>query len=113
MRETWSVVLSPEVADWYRALKPADRRLADKMIEKLRHMGNRLRMPHSRPLGDGVFELRFSIQQAAVAQRITYAFQPQRRIITLTTFRKTRNNERHEVSRAKQARSDYEKESKT
>ncbi len=113
MEETWSVVLSPEVADWYRSLRPADRRLADKMIEKLRNLGNRLRMPHSRPLGNGIFELRFSIQRAAVAQRITYTFQPPQRIIALTTFRKTRDNERHEVSRARQAKSDLEKESRT
>lgn len=68
-------------------------------------------MPHSRPLGEGLFELRFAIQQATVDQQITYTFEPQQRIITLTTFRKTRSNERHEVARARQAKADHKKES--
>ncbi|MDO5285225.1 MAG: type II toxin-antitoxin system RelE/ParE family toxin [Actinomycetia bacterium] len=110
MRETWTVVVSPEVASWYRRLNPADRRLVDKMLDKLRTLGSQLRMPHSRPLGEGLFELRFAIQQATVDQRITYTFEPQQRIITLT-FRKTRSNERHEVARARQAKADHEKES--
>lgn len=90
-------------------MKPADRRLVDKMLDKLRALGNQLRMPHSKSLGDGLFELRFSIERATVNQRITYTFQPQQRIITLTIFRKTKNNEHGEVTRAKQAKADYEK----
>lgn len=110
MGDAWTVIVSPEVADWYRGLKPADRRLVDKMLDMLRALGNQLRMPHSKSLGDGLFELRFPIQQATIAKRITYTFQPQQRIITLTTFRKTKNNERQEVTRARQAKADYEKE---
>lgn len=113
MGDAWTVVVSPEVADWYRGLKPADRRLVDKMLDKLRVLGNQLRMPHSKSLGDGLFELRFSIQQATIAQRITYTFQPEHRVITLTTFRKTRNNEQGEIARARQAKADYEKESQS
>ena len=52
------------------------------MLDKLRALGNQLRMPHSKSLGDGLFELRFSIRQATIAQRITYSFEPQQRIIT-------------------------------
>jgi hypothetical protein len=36
-----------------------------------------------------------------VNQRITYTVEPKRRIITLTTFRKQRNNERKEIQRAR------------
>jgi len=99
---TWTIAISPEIANWYRTLRPADRQLVDKMINKLQTLGNRLNMPHSRPLGDGLFELRFSLEHATVAQRITYTFAPEHRIITLTTFRKTRNNERTEIHRARQ-----------
>lgn len=113
MEGAWRIAVSAEVADWYRKLKPADRRLTDKMLDKLRSMGNPLRMQHSRSLGDGLFELRFSIQQATVDQRITYMFRPEQRIITLTAFRKTKNNERQEVARARQAKDDYEKEDKS
>lgn len=60
-----------------------------------------LRMPHSRSLGDGLYELRFSGQN--VNRRITYVFEPDRQAVTLTTFRKQRQNERGEVLRARRA----------
>lgn len=83
------------------------------MLDRLRLQGNQLRMPHSRSLAEGLFELRFSIQDATVAQRITYTFEPQQKIITLTTFRKTRDNEQREVIRARRAKEEREKESKS
>ena len=87
--------------------------MVDKMLDRLRLQGNQLRMPHSRSLGEGLFELRFSIQDATVAQRITYTFEPQQKIITLTTFRKTRDNEQREVIRARRAKEEREQESKS
>ena len=63
--------------------------------------GNVLRMPASRALGDGLFELRFDLVRTA--WRITYYFAADRRIVLLTVFRKQRQNERHEVQRARQA----------
>ena len=66
--------------------------------------GYRLRMPHSRSLGDGLFELRFAIMRATVEQRITYTFETGRMVITLTTFRKMKQNESKEVARARNAR---------
>ena len=59
-------------------------------------------MPHARPLGDGLFELRFTCQ--GTARQVTYYIDTQRNVITLTTFRKQRQNERREVARARQAR---------
>ena len=44
-----------------------------------------------------------------MAQRITYIFDPDQRVITLTTFRKTRSNEQGEIARARRAKDDYEK----
>jgi putative component of toxin-antitoxin plasmid stabilization module len=58
-------------------------------------------MPLSRSLGDGLFELRFTL--GPTARRITYRFTNDNRIILLTTFRKQRNNERHEIDRARTA----------
>lgn len=55
-------------------------------------------MPQSRALGDGLHELRFSCE--GVARRITYAFGSGREVTALTTFRKQRGRERHEVDRA-------------
>jgi len=75
--------------------------MVDKMLDLLRSQGNQLRLPHSHPLGDGLFELRFAIAHGRVDQRITYVFEPVRRIITLTTFRKTRRRETREITRAR------------
>ena len=54
----------------------------------------------SRALGDGLFEVRFAL--GSTARRITYRFTKDNGIILLTTFRKQRNNERAEITRARQ-----------
>jgi len=64
-------------------------------------LGSQARMPLSRSLGDGLFELRFTL--GPTARRITYRFTKDGRIILLTTFRKQRNNERDEVAPARTA----------
>ncbi|MFV0460168.1 MAG: type II toxin-antitoxin system RelE/ParE family toxin [Actinomycetales bacterium] len=58
-------------------------------------------MPWSRSLGDGLFELRFTL--GPTARRITYRFTKDARIILLTTFRKQRKNERQELDRVRTA----------
>ena len=57
------------------------------------------RMPRSRSLGVGRFELRIDLDQKA--QRITFFFPRGRRIVLLTTFRIQRQNERTQVDRAR------------
>lgn len=71
----------------------------DRVLVRLESAGNLLRMPHSRALGEGLYELRFTCEN--VQRRITYVFDRERRILTLTTFRKQRKNERGEVLRAR------------
>lgn len=95
------VGFSSEVRDWYLTLSPAGRASADRILELLASRGSQLRMPHSRPLGEGLYELRFTCENTA--RRVTYVFEPDRQAITLTTFRKQRNNERAEVLRARRA----------
>ena len=97
----WRVEISDEVEQWYATLKDADRAAADVALDRLSDKGPLLRMPHSRPLGDGLYELRFTCE--SVARRISYYFDVRRRVITLTTFRKQRQRERHEVVRARRA----------
>ena len=60
-----------------------------------------LGMPLSKQLGGGLRELRFTCE--GVARRITYVLEPERKAITLTTFRKQRQNERGEILRARRA----------
>ncbi len=97
----WAIEFSDEVASWYDTLSPAGRAAADRVLERLATQGNLLRMPHSRALGGSLYELRFQCEN--LARRITYVFDAERKVITLTTFRKQRNNERSEVLRARRA----------
>lgn len=97
----WAVEFSEEVRGWYVGLSPAGKAAGDRILERLASQGNMLRMPHSRSLGDGLYELRFSCENAN--RRVTYVFEPDRQAVTLTTFRKQRQNERAEVLRARRA----------
>lgn len=97
----WAVEISDEVAQWYASLNDKDKAFADVALERLAARGQELRMPHSEALGDGLRELRFTCE--SVARRITYWLAPGRVAVTLTTFRKQRQNERREVDRARRA----------
>lgn len=74
------------------------------MVDRLAVLGSRARMPFSRSLGEGLFEIRFTL--GSTARRITYRFTKDGRIVLLTTFRKQRNNERAEVTRARKIAQD-------
>lgn len=74
------------------------------VIDRLAALGSSARMPLSRSLGDGLFELRFTL--GPTARRITYRFTKDSRIILLTTFRKQRNNECSEITRARKVADD-------
>jgi hypothetical protein len=93
--------ISPEVENWYATLKSKDKAMADRALDRLVEQGPLLRMPHARPLGGDLFELRFTCE--GLARRVTYYIQQPNRIITLTTFRKQRQLERREVIRARGA----------
>ena len=101
MSKRWTVEISPEVENWYATLKSKDKAMADRAFDRLAQFGPALRMPHARPLGSGLFELRFTCE--GTARRVTYFIDTRAKIITLTTFRKQRQNERQEVARARQA----------
>lgn len=98
----WSVELEPEVKRWLESLPPDAFATVAFHIDRLAQLGSRLRMPHSRSLGDGLFELRFDL--AKVAQRLAFFFPGNGRIVLLTVFRKQRSNERAEVERARRAK---------
>jgi putative component of toxin-antitoxin plasmid stabilization module len=95
------VELHDEVTQWMEGLGDEDWERTVLIIDRLAHLGSAARMPLSRSLGDGLFELRFAL--GPTARRITYRFTTHARIILLSTFRKQRNNERHEIARARQA----------
>ena len=93
--------LHDEVVVWMDSLDDAEWDRTVVVIDRLAALGSTARMPLSRSLGEGLFELRFSL--GPTARRIIYRFTKNGRIVLLTTFRKQRNNERNEVTRARQA----------
>lgn len=98
----WEIELEPEVVAWMEDLSTTEFAIVLAHVERLGERGNMLRMPVSRSLGDGLFELRFDLGR--VARRITYYFGIRRTIVLLTSFRKQRSNERHEIGRAQRAK---------
>ena len=93
------IELHDEIVEWMSSLDDTDWNRTVVAIDRLAGLGSTARMPFSRALGDGLFELRFSL--GPTARRITYRFTTDDRIILLTTFRKQRNNERAEIARAR------------
>lgn len=95
------VELHDELAAWLDTLTDHEWERVVVIVDRLADLGHQARMPLSRSLGDGLFELRFTL--GPTARRITYRFTKDGRIILLTTFRKQRNNERNEIDRARTA----------
>jgi hypothetical protein len=94
-----SIELEPEVEAWFESLPVSTFATVAPHVERLAARGNASRMPASRALGDGLFELRFDVR--GTAWRIPYFFSSRRTIVLLTVFRKQRMNERAEISRAR------------
>ena len=101
------VELHDEIVEWMDSLDDDEWDRTVVVIDRLVVLGSTARMPLSRSLGDGLFELRFTL--GPTARRITYRFTRDGRIILLTTFRKQRNIERAEVARARKVAEDCAK----
>ena len=99
-----TVELHDEIVDWMDSLDDDEWDRVVVIVDRLAAVGSSDRMPLSRSLGDGLFELRFTL--GPTARRITYRFTKDGRVVLLTTFRKQRNNERAEVARARKAAED-------
>ncbi|KOU18484.1 MULTISPECIES: type II toxin-antitoxin system RelE/ParE family toxin [unclassified Streptomyces] len=102
MDALYAIEVEPEVRTWLEQLPDKQHRKVEEYAELLAASGTRTPMPFARPLRDGVFELRPTLD--GVATRITYWFAPGHRIVLLTVFRKTRAHEADQVSRAVAAR---------
>ncbi|MFJ7190350.1 type II toxin-antitoxin system RelE/ParE family toxin [Streptomyces bacillaris] len=96
------IEVEPEVRDWQELLPEKHYMKVEEYAGLLASMGTSAPMPFSRPLRDGVYELRPTL--GGEATRITYWFASDRRIVLLTVFRKTRMRESAQVDRALQAR---------
>jgi hypothetical protein len=100
--DLYAIEIEPEVRDWLEALPAKHFLKVDEYVGLLAAHAAGLGEPYARHLGDGVRELRPTIDGADI--RITYWLTPKRTAVLLTVFRKTRMREETEVRRAKHAR---------
>jgi phage-related protein len=77
-----------------------------RMVLLLEEKGNELREPFSKPLDDGIFELRS--KQGTNIVRVLYFFVVGRKIVLTNGFvKKTAKTPQSEIDRAKKYRADY------
>ncbi|MFI7703263.1 type II toxin-antitoxin system RelE/ParE family toxin [Nonomuraea sp. NPDC049480] len=101
MDALFAIEVEPEVRDWLEALPAKHFLKIDEYVGLLAEHAAALGEPYARYLGDGVRELRPTLDGASI--RITYWLTPNRTAVLLTVFRKTRMREDAEVRRAKLA----------
>ena len=95
------VELEPEVRDWYLSLGEDEQGRVRFHIDRLADRGPLLDEPHTRQLAGKLRELRFFLKDRPI--RVAYWIAPERRIVLLTVFVKTRQRERAEIDRAVRA----------
>ena len=96
------------VKEFLDGLEPKMRAKALYGLSVLEEYGNALREPYSKPIGDGLFELR--IKFASDITRIFYFFIVGNKIILTNGFvKKTAKTPPGEVKRAKDYKDDYER----
>jgi len=93
------IELLDEIVVWLDTLSEVEYQRVVVLLDRLAVLGSNARMPLSRSLGNGLFELRFTLGNTA--RRITFRFTQDGRIVLLTTFRKQRQSESAEVRRAR------------
>ena len=92
--------------DFIMSLDKKMRAKMSDMIVLLRDNGNELREPYSKPLGDGIFELRAKV--GSDISRVLYFFYVGKQIVLTNGFiKKTQGTPRNELIRAKKYRSDF------
>lgn len=77
-------------------------------LRLLEEFGNQLKSPHSKSIGDGLFELR--IKFSSNISRIFYFFLSGKKIVVTNGFvKKTNKTPPNEIEKAKKYKQDYEK----
>lgn len=88
-----------------------DKKMRSKALHSiaiLEEFGNQLREPHSKPMGDGLFELR--IKFASDISRIFYFFVVDNKIILTNGFvKKTMRTPKAQIDLARKYKADYER----
>lgn len=102
----YDIEIEPEVRAWLDTLSREHYRAVERHVDRLAQDPTVLGEPHSRHLYGPVRELRFHLGDGAI--RLTYWLAPERRIVFLTVFRKTRMREERQVQRALWAQKECE-----
>lgn len=96
------------VEDFIKGLDKKMQAKALAAIDILAEYGNRLREPYSKPMGDGLFELR--IKFASDITRIFYFFVVDNKIVLTNGFvKKTAKTPKGEIELARKYKRDYER----
>jgi len=98
MRDRFEIELEPEVRSWLDCLPPERHAKVEAAADLLAERAETLGEPYSRHLGGKTRELRFHLHRREV--RVSYWLAPGRRVVLLTVFAKTRQQERAEMDRA-------------
>lgn len=106
MPDDWEIELEPEVREWLDALPRVQYRTVERHADRLAEQPTTLGEPYSRHLDGPLRELRFFLGTGAI--RLTYWLAPERRIVLLTVFRKTRMREEAQIQRALWAQKECE-----
>jgi phage-related protein len=91
------IYYSAELDDFIDRLPERTRTKALHFVRLLRHSGYLLRMPYSRPMGDGLFELRVHGEQEV---RILYAYRSDKAILLHWFIKKTEETPMREIQMA-------------
>lgn len=93
-------------AEFLRSLDTKMRTKMVRTIQLLQNLGFDLREPYSKPLGDGIFELRAQVGNNI--SRVLYFFIVGQRVVLTNGFiKKTQKTPEKEIELAKKYRSDY------
>lgn len=88
------------IEKWLDKLTKEQLKSVSKELSMLEEIGNKLRLPHSKPLSDGLFELR----ERRYGYRIYYVFQGKCLIILLAAGDKTSQEKDIRIARVRFAR---------
>jgi len=101
VRKPYGFEIEPEVREWLDNLSDSDFKRIDEVAGLLAEKGAELGGPWSDHLEGSVWELRVRLRD--VAARVTYWCTPDRRIVLLTAFRKTKQHDQRQIDRAVRA----------
>ncbi|MCF6807875.1 type II toxin-antitoxin system RelE/ParE family toxin [Thiotrichales bacterium 19S9-12] len=98
---TWNISYVSTVEPWLNSLTVHQLKSVAKEIRLLELSGHKLRLPHSRSLGNGLFELR----ERKFGYRIYYTFDNDKVIILLHAGDKS--SQKKDIERAREALKNY------